>query len=350
MWRYREALPIDSDVHILSLDEGFTPLTPLAIGDKRVLFKLDHLFPTGSFKDRGASVLMSKAHELGVNKVVEDSSGNAGCAIAAYAAAGGIGCEIFAPEKTSSAKLTQIRAYGANLHPVAGSREDTAKAALLAANDAYYASHVCNPFFLHGTKTFAFEVCEQLGWEAPDTLVLPAGNGTLLLGAYIGFSELLKCGLIDYMPKMVAVQTESCRPLHAAWEEKSSEPCAVTRKLRPTSQAIYESDESETFAAIKKDTFAEGMAIAKPMRGRQMLEAVKKCRGKFISVSEDEIRSALSLSFGRGFYIEPTAAATVAGVCKYLSDGAKPDEMVVSAFTGHGLKDTEKILSLLENR
>ncbi|MGW8286550.1 MAG: threonine synthase, partial [Candidatus Deferrimicrobiaceae bacterium] len=155
MWRYREALPVDDDAHVVSFDEGMTPIVPADLGPGTLLLKLEQLFPTGSYKDRGASVLISKAKEMGVARVVEDSSGNAGCAIAAYTARAGIECEILVPESTSPGKLSQILLYGAALRRVPGSREDTANAALAAAEGSYYASHSWNPFFFQGTKTFA---------------------------------------------------------------------------------------------------------------------------------------------------------------------------------------------------
>ena len=186
LWRYQKALPVDS-ASIVSLGEGMTPLLKLEVMGREVLIKQDHLFPTGSYKDRGASVLVSQIKSLGIRRVVEDSSGNAGCAIAAYCARAGIACDIYVPADTSPAKLAQIESYNATLHKIPGSREDTAEAVMAAAQTHYYASHSWNPFFFQGTKTFAYEICEQLNWKAPDYVLLPVGNGTLLLGASIGF-------------------------------------------------------------------------------------------------------------------------------------------------------------------
>ena len=142
-----------------------TPLIPVGIEGTEVLVKQDQLFPTGSYKDRGAAVLISHLHSLGITEILEDSSGNAGSAIAAYAAKADIDCTVLVPESTSPGKLVQIRASGAQLQCFPGNRQETADAALRLANSAYYASHSWNPFFFHGTKTFAFEVCEQLGWQ-----------------------------------------------------------------------------------------------------------------------------------------------------------------------------------------
>ncbi len=321
LWRYREAIPIVHDQHIVSFDEGFTPLIPVKISGKVVLIKQDQLFTTGSYKDRGASVLMSKAKELGIAKVVQDSSGNAGCAVAAYAAKAKIACEIFVPSNTSPGKLAQIEMYGAKLNKVPGSREDTAKAAFKAASENYYASHCWNPFFFQGTKTIAYEICEQLAWKAPDAIVVPAGNGTLVIGAFIGFSDLIANNIISKMPKIIAIQAELCAPLLSLAEGK-------------------------TFINKGADTLAEGIAIATPIRANEIIECVNNSGGQFISVTENEILVSLKEMTQQGYYIEPTSAATIAGVSKYLS-GCESTALIVSLFTGNGLKSTEKILKLL---
>ncbi|MBP1716020.1 MAG: Threonine synthase [Deltaproteobacteria bacterium] len=324
LWRYREAIPLEEDHNIVSFDEGFTPLLPVEISGWPVWLKQDHLFPTGSYKDRGASVLISKAKELGIKTVVEDSSGNAGCAVAAYCAKEEIYCEIFVPADTSPGKLAQIQMYGASLIKVPGSRGDTARAVLRAAETHYYASHSWNPFFFHGTKTFAFEICEQLGWKAPDAVIVPVGNGTLLLGAYIGFRELVEAGLIGIVPRIIGVQSARCAPLSQAFRQGM-------KSIPPIN---------------KQDTLAEGIAIAEPIRGPQILRAVENSGGTFLEVEEEEIKKALTELSRKGFYVEPTAAATIAAIPKYLNQ-LKKDKTIVSVLTGHGLKSTEKMLKIL---
>ena len=315
MWRYREAIPIDNDKNIVSFGEGFTPLLEINFDGTTVMIKQDHLFPSGSYKDRGASVLISKIKELGISNVVEDSSGNAGNSVAAYCAKAGIKSNIYVPEKTSPGKLVQIQNYGANLIKVPGSREDTANAVLKAAKDIFYASHTWNPFFFHGTKTFAFEVTEQLGWTAPDTVILPVGNGTIFLGAYIGFNELFSAGIIQKIPKLIGIQAENCSPLFHAFSNKPKAPPPPPNK----------------------PTIAEGIAIAKPARGMEIIEAVQKTNGKILCVNEAEIMNTHKLMSKRGYCIEPTSAAVIAGIYKYLRTGNKK-ETIVSIFTGHGLK------------
>ena len=212
------------------MNEGFTPLEETGFNGYRVLLKIDYLFPTGSYKDRGATVLISKMKEWGIEKVVEDSSGNAGSAIAAYCAKAGIECKIYVPHTASPGKLVQIQAYGATLKKVEGSRERTAEKAMEAASKIPYASHCWNPFFLHGTKTFAFEVWEQMDWKTPDTLVLPIGHGTLFLGTTLGFKELKEAGMIKRIPKMVGIQSASCAPLYQAFKEGWRETRPIEKK------------------------------------------------------------------------------------------------------------------------
>jgi len=317
LWRYREAIALARNAMAITLGEGFTPLLPIELEGVRFLAKLEQIAPTGSFKDRGASVLITQATALGIDLVVEDSSGNAGSAIAAYGARAGIASHIYVPSSTSQAKLAQIAAYGATLHRIPGTRQDTADAALEAAEAAYYASHVWNPFFLQGTKTWAYEVCEQLAWHAPDVVVLPIGNGTLLLGAALGFAELQEMGLIGNAPRLIGVQAASCAPLVEAYRQGMDEPAPVT----------------------PAPTQAKGIAIAAPRRGRQILEAVHRSRGTLLVVSEDEIAATQHALGRQGLYVEATAAVAPAGLLRLRQSGVlRRDATLVTALTGHGLK------------
>ncbi len=324
MWRYREAIPIENDASIVSFDEGMTPMIPVDLGPGELLLKLEQLFTTGSYKDRGAAVLVSKAKELGIERVVEDSSGNAGCAIAAYAAKAGIRCEILVPESTSPGKLAQIRFYGAALRRVPGSREDTASAAMSAAETTYYASHSWNPFFFQGTKTFAYEVWEQMEFRAPDAILLPAGNGTLLIGSYIGFRELREAGLVDRIPRHVAVQAENCAPLLAMFRGGLH---AV-----PTIES--------------RETIAEGVAIAAPVRGKEIVDIVRRTGGEVVAVDDAQVEKALLLLGRKGLYVEPTSALPVAAFLEYPS---LRSGVVVAPLTGHGLKATGKMQKIASN-
>jgi threonine synthase len=219
-----------------------------------------------------------------------------------------------------------MHAYGADVETVAGTRQDAADAATAAVaddRDAFYASHSWHPAFLEGTKTFAFEVWQQLGRRAPDDLVLPAGNGTLLLGAARGFAELEAAALIPASPRLIAVQTAACAPLAEAWAAGASEPVPVT--AMPTA--------------------AEGIAIAEPPRGRQILSAVSASGGRVLAVGEDAIATAGVTLAHRGVFVEPTAAATYAGVLAHLAD-EPGDRLVVFALCGAGLKAAKKLDAL----
>jgi threonine synthase len=319
MWRYRAALPPFDDDHVVSLGEGFTPLTSVDLDGRPVLAKLDYLFPSGSYKDRGASLLLSHARSLGVERIIEDSSGNAGASIAAYAARAGIACRILVPEATSPDKVAQIRCFGAELERVPGDRDATADAAMAEADHAFYASHVWNPIFFQGTKTFAYELCEQLDWMPPHVLVLPAGNGTLLLGAAIGFSDLRRSGVIPHTPRLIGVQAANCAPLVHAMERGAPDPVGIDAR----------------------STMAEGIAIPTPARGRQMIAAVRASGGRIVAVAEAEIRSALLLMQRQGLDVEPTTAAIVAGARRCTSEFSR-DDVVAVALTGHGLKAAAK--------
>ena len=328
LWRYLEALPFadgDDVWKSVTLGEGMSPLVPER-ADDGVLLKLDFVMPTLSFKDRGAAVLMARAARLGVDRVVADSSGNAGTSIAAYAARAGIRADILVPAATSPKKIRQIEEHGATVHRVPGSREDTAAAAVDAVErgGSFYASHVYNPVFYEGTKTFAFEVWEQLGRRVPGTVVIPVGNGTLVLGAYYGFTLLHELGLADGVPRILAVQSERCAPLAAAFAEGGAAPATVATS----------------------ETLAEGIAIAAPARGRQVLDAVRATGGTFVTAAEDAVLPARSALAARGVYVEPTTAATYAawtasGDGSHADHGAIGDAaggVTVLALCGAGLK------------
>ncbi|MGW1065823.1 threonine synthase [Streptomyces aureus] len=310
MWRYAECLPLSTPT--VSLGEGRTPLVPLREG---VLAKLDFLMPTLSFKDRGAVMLAELALRLGPRRVIADSSGNAGTAVAAYCARAGLPCDVYVPEGTSAKKLEQIEAHGAKPRVVEGDREATARTAREAADEdgVFYASHVFNPYFLHGTKTYVHEVWEDLGGRLPDVLVLPVGNGTLLLGAALAVAELHTAGLIDRRPALHAVQAAAVAPLARAWSEGADDLVGVT----PTAP-----------------TFAEGIAIPHPPRARAVLSAVRASGGAFLTVTEDQIRHAQADLGGRGLYVESTGAACWAAI----REGALGTREAVVPLCGAGLK------------
>ncbi len=325
LWRYRAALPFQPDQPI-TMGEGCTPLLPRTLHGAPVHLKCEWFMPTGSFKDRGASVMLSLLRAQGVTAVLEDSSGNGGAAVAAYAAAGGLAATIMAPAATSPAKTVQMRAHGATVELIPGTRQDTADAAVRRSETTFYASHNWHPFFLHGTKTLAYELWEDLGFRAPDNVITPCGAGSNVLGCQIGFSELLRAGQIDRMPRLFAAQPANCGPIAAAFLEGGTVPPDLA--IRPT--------------------IAEGTAIAQPIRLPEVLGALRETRGGAVMLSEDEIARA-TLDLARtGIYVEPTSAQVSAALARLLEAGAiTPDQTTVLVLTGSGLKATPKIADLL---
>ncbi len=310
LWRYRALLPPVREA--ISLGEGWTPIVTIRAHGINLLAKLEFLAPTGSFKDRGTTVLVSLLKEMSISEVVEDSSGNAAASLAAYGARAGIHCKIFVPAEASPAKLAQIRVYGAELLPIAGPRENASLAAQKATERAYYASHVYNPLILEGTKTFAYELWEQLG-RAPDHLLFPVGHGTLFLGAYRGFCDLLQAKLIEKLPALHAVQAEGYASLYRIYRESLTE----LPEIAP------------------RPTIAEGIRIKNPVRWRAILEAVHKTGGTVLTVSDDEIGQAQRELAQQGLYVEPTAAVPVAAVRSARLD---PKQLLLIPLTGSGLK------------
>jgi len=313
LWRYAAALPLREAG--LSLGEGFTPLVEFNTFGLSVYCKLEFLAPTGSFKDRGTVVLVNHLKAMGISKVVEDSSGNAAASLAAYCARANIQAQIFVPADASPGKLRQIRVYGAELVPVKGPRANAAKAAQEAASKSYYASHYYNPIGLAGLATFAYEVVEQLGWRGPDNVIFPVGHGTFLLGAYLGFGQLVKAGLIERIPRLFAVQAQACAPLFTAWSRGMGTAPEV----------------------VPGDTIAEGIRIARPPRAPRLLQVIRETGGAVVTVDDQEILWAQHHLARQGLYVEPTSAVPIAALRK-LDRMIGRDELTVVPLTGSGLK------------
>ncbi len=314
-------VPYHSDVPAVSMGEGDTPIVPLlriaeSLGTTDLFGKLEFMNPTGSFKDRGTATMLSVALEQGVTEVVEDSSGNAGASVSAYSARAGMKAHVFAPSTAPAAKLGQIRVYEAQTHAVPGPREASTDAAVefQRENGLVYASHNLSPYFVEGTKTFAYEVAAQMS-SLPDHIVIPVGNGSLLIGCWTGFSELIARGLVDAMPKLHAIQSEAVMPIAAEFAAKEWNPGA--------------------------STIAGGIAVGAPPRKNQVLRAVRKSGGVVLAVSDDSIvRWQRRLAASEGIFAEPTSAAALAGIELLLRHGdIERDETVLAAITGFGLKD-----------
>lgn len=288
----------------VSLGEIETPVLERELGGLKLLLKLDYMMPSGSFKDRGAFVLINKLKELGIKEVVEDSSGNAGAAIAAYCAAAGIKCTIYLSEATSAGKIMQAQAYGAQVVKVRGSRDDVAKAVLGAARNTYYASHVYNPLFFEGTKSMAAEIVRQSG--TPDYIFVPVGNGAMLLGVYQGFREL------GGLPKIIAVQSSHCP--------------SIFSKFNGAGEFQISS------------TVAEGIAVGAPARSDEIITAVKESGGGIITVEDSEVLEANGRLAQMGIYCEPTSGAAPAGALKYFAGKNTAGLSILVPLTGSGLK------------
>ena len=314
MFRYRAFMALRDDTwKSVTLGEGMTPVVPL---DDSVLLKMDYFMPTLSFKDRGAAVLVAHCRSIGVDSVVQDSSGNAGNAVAAYCAKAGIRCEIFVPEGTSPKKIAMIRAHGAVCTVVPGSRDHCADVCRekVEREGIYYANHVYNPFFYEGTKTYIYEVFEQLH-RIPRNIVIPVGNGTLFLGVMQGLEHLFGSGCIERMPQIIALQAETCDPLLQGAELGSLEPAEIT----------------------PRETLAEGIAIGKPMRGAEILEYARKYKVRFIHAPESRILDARAALAAKGIYCEHTTAANYAAYLHYCEQyGPTPDTLITMC--GAGLK------------
>jgi threonine synthase len=326
LWRYRRALPVDA-IDAVTMGEGWTPLIPGEWDGVPVLYKLEFMMPTGSFKDRGMTVMVSYLKSCGVAAVLEDSSGNAGASLSAYAAAAGMRCRILVPETASYPKIAQIAACGADVIAIRGSRQDVADAALAMSGEVFYASHNWQPFFAEGTKTLAYELWEQLGFHAPENIVVPVGYGANVLGCDRGYSELIRNGEVARMPRLYGVQAANCAPYHAAFQAGVEQ--FVPAPVRPT--------------------VAEGIASSKPTRMREVLAPVRASRGQIVAVTEDEIVRALGSLAKKGLYVEPTSAAAAAGLSQLIARGAiRKGETTVLVLTGSGLKASETIGRLLD--
>jgi len=310
LWAFAPFLPVDRHV---SLGEGWTPL--VSAPEWNAQFKLEYLFPTGSFKDRGAATTLSQAVGLGVDRVLEDSSGNAGHAIATYAARAGIDAEIYVPAGAKPAKLAAIERTGADVARIEGDRRAVTDACAEAVEDGtgWYASHAWRPAFLAGTATVAFEIAAQRDWSVPDAVVTPLGHGTLFLGAYRGFRALAAAGWTDRLPRMIGVQAAGTAPIVAVLHGEA--------------------------AAAGDNRAADGIQISQPVRRGQILNAIEHTDGDAVAVDAAATEATLDRLQGRGFDVEPTCAVAPAALDNLRERGVVgPDEDVVVALTGSGLK------------
>lgn len=335
-WRYFELLPIKDKSNIVNLNAGLTPLQYAdklgeRLGLKNLFVKNDSVNPTFSFKDRPAGVAVSRAKEMKLKAVGCASTGNLASATAAHAAKAGLPCHIFAPSDIEHVKIAQALSYGAEFVAVEGTYDDANRIASIIGDSKGYGIVNINmrPYYVEGSKTLAYEVAEQLGWQVPDRLVIPVGSGAMLNAICKGFEELHALGLLDSVKhlKVVAAQPHGCAPIVDAFKRNSDEVIPVERP----------------------ETIAKSLAIGDPGDGLYVLKRLKQYGGIAEEVSDGEIAdSIMMLAQTEGIFTEPAGGVSV-GVLKKLVEEGKidKDEKVVCYVTGNGLKATEAIVGLL---
>jgi threonine synthase len=275
------------------LGEGSTPLLEERSGAGTLLVKAEYRNPTGSFKDRGSAAVVAAALRTGATALVSDSSGNAALSLAAHAARASLPLEVFVPEVCNPWILQRLEELGARVIAVPGHRSAASEKAEARAGEPdgpWDAGHARNPWFLVGTGSIAGELIDQLEGRAPGVLVLPVGNGTLLLGAHRAFLRMVESGRVSTLPRIVAVQTEACAPLVAAWRGEEAPP--------------------------PEPTVARGLAVDQPARGPEIIAAVRESEGLFLSVREDELVEGTAALRARGHIVDPCAGAAWAGALR----------------------------------
>ncbi len=323
IWRYRESFGLPDEHSQVSMDEGCTPILEKEFDGLSLQLKMDFMQPSGSFKDRGASVLVSFISQIGIKDICEDSSGNAGAAVSAYASAAGMHCTVFVPSYTPESKITQIRMYGAEVVKVPGKRQDANDAAIRKSSSSFYASHLWHPFFVMGLKSAAFEIWEDLGETLPSVVIVPVGSGGFLEGLYLGFESLVRSGYAENLPKIIGVQASACAPIHISFVNNRNECTEIESGV----------------------TVAEGIAVSRPPRARAVLAALRQSGGYTVTVEDSEILDAALALSKAGVYVEPTSASTFAAWKKIRSDDKKHALLIL---TGSGLKATDSYSTFLK--
>ncbi|MHA1578613.1 MAG: threonine synthase [Candidatus Freyarchaeota archaeon] len=326
IWRYRELLPFENVTRLVTLNEGSTPLQRSdTIGDDLALdlwFKLEIHNPTGSFKDRGSAVELTKALEKGAKSVVCASTGNMASSVSAYSAKAGLKCKIVVPRDAPVTKITMMELYGAEVEFVDGGFDEAVETAMEYAKDPSVQFAGDYYWRREGQKTIAFEIWEQL--PNVDWIVAPVGSGVLLSAIYKGWVELKKLKLTDRIPRMVGVQAEGCSPVTRAWKGGSLQKWEKSR------------------------TIASAIEVLNAFDAPLALEAARESGGKIISVSDREIMESLvGLARREGVFVEPGAAASIAG---FLKDWKTFDGRVVCVLTGYGLNDFQTVKDYLEGK
>ncbi|MGW8178722.1 MAG: threonine synthase [bacterium] len=329
MWRYYELLPMKHRKNIVTLGEGWTPLTPAPsvgkeIGLKNLWIKDEGIIPTGSFKARGLGMAISKAKELGITSVALPSAGNAAGAMAAYGARAGMKVYVFMPKDAPKVNMVECQALGAKVVLVDGLISDAGKLVKEGTEEMkwFNVATLGEPYRVEGKKTMGIEVAEQMDWKLPDVIIYPTGGGTGIIGMWKVFDELEELGWIgSERPRMVSVQAEGCAPIVKAYEEGKKE---------------------STFFQ-NAETKASGLRVPKALGDFLVLNAARESGGKCIAVSDEEIMEGVSdISKHEGMFVCPEGAATYAALKKMIAEGSvdKSDKVVLFN-TGSGLKYTD---------
>ena len=332
MWRYKEFLPVIEDKNIVTLGEGFTPIIPIKnltdfTGDNEVLWKDESGNPTGSFKARGISAAVSKAKELGIEVIATPTAGNAGGALAAYAARAGMRSVVYMPRQTPRMFKDECRLYGAELLEVDGNISDCGRLihehALL--NNWFQVSTLKEPYRLEGKKTMGYEIAEQFNWQLPDVIFYPTGGGTGLIGIWKAFDELEQMGWIGgKRPRMVTVQSDSCDGIVKAFHA-----------------GLAESEFTDGGFTI-----ANGLRVPKPYADKVILRVLHQSDGNAVRISDAEMNAAVKeIAAHEGMLMAPEGAALWQAYKKLRSTGwVRPGEKVLLINTGSGYKYLENIM------
>jgi threonine synthase len=319
IWRYARFFPYVKEDERITLGEGWTPMVKLS---DDVFLKFENLNPTGSFKDRGSAVLISALHKLikrAKGRISEDSSGNAGASIAAYAARAGLEAEVCVPETVSGPKFSQIQFYGAQVVKVPGNRQKVAEEAQKAKRGKFYVGHTLHPLFRDGIRSLAYETAEQFEWNPPEEVYLPVSAGTLILGVISGFEHLAKSNVIKNMPKIVACQTEQVSPLY--------------HRLK---NLLYKPPRRVT-------SVADALVSVNPPLLDIMVESLRRVKGDALMVTEEEILKAWQELGKIGFCVEPSSAVAYAAYKQHIvNEEIRHKEKTCIIMTGMGLKSTLK--------
>ena len=336
VWRYRDFMPINDYSKIVSLNEGGTGLHQCQrlgkqLRIRQLYVKNEGENPTGSFKDRGMTVGVTKAVELGVKSVICASTGNTSASLAAYAAKAGLHCAVLIPSgKIAYGKLSQAMIYGAKVIQVRGNFDQALDIVLKLSEKhrSIYLLNSINPFRIEGQKSLAYEVCDQLNQEAPDRIVVPVGNAGNISAIWKGFTEFYKLGLVKTLPKMTGIQAAGAAPI---------------------AQAI-KNGRDEIAPVAEPETVATAIRIGAPVSWKKALNAIRESHGTAETVTDTEILDAQKmLARVEGLFVEPASASSIAGLKKLRENGEiDKDERVVCVTTGHGLKDPDAAVKTSE--